>query len=145
MKRKETVITVAMAMAALEAMKRKHRIHHPEGTFDKAKRFWLSEQCGEHCHGYRKPTRNWPWSGMHHGRAVNHVAGLFGVSDLKGLRRLMRLTKGILDGIAEHYPHLHPEEFYINYLCEHVPPHNTERLDASRIRRYRTMKRKGVA
>ena len=60
---------------------RRERKAHPEGTFDKAGRWYpsTSEKC-VCCFGLRQPSRRWPYSQMTHCRTFAHVAKLMDVS-----------------------------------------------------------------
>ena len=63
-----------------EYARRQTRAEHPEGTFDKAGRFWLSEaELTDCCRAIRSPSRAHPWSQMVHGRTLKHLANLRGV------------------------------------------------------------------
>jgi hypothetical protein len=69
---------------------RQDRRKHPEGTFDKAGRWYPTE--AEHqdcCNGVRNPSRSHPYSRMTHCRSIPHVAAVFGV-DPKELRKCAR-------------------------------------------------------
>jgi len=66
--------------AASEHLKRKNRESNPAGTFDGAKRFYLSQKCAC-CASIRSPSRSFPFSEMTHGRSAEHVAYEFGVED----------------------------------------------------------------
>lgn len=80
--------------AAQEYINRRDRVSHPEGTFDRAGRFYLSEACD--CDGVREPSRHYPYSQMVHGRSAKHVASIFHVPAVE-LRRAAKL----LDAIKE--------------------------------------------
>lgn len=72
--------------AANEYLDRRDREKHPEGRFDKQRR-WLpakGEVC-ECCHGIRNPSAKWPFSYLLHCRTMGHVANLKGV-ELSRLR-----------------------------------------------------------
>lgn len=76
--------------ALKEYQARQARASHPEGTFDKAQRWYPSEN--EHqscCDAIRGPSRAWPNSLNKHCRSIEHVANLFAV-DAKELRKLAR-------------------------------------------------------
>lgn len=74
--------------AADEAYNRKHRISHPAGTFDNAGLFSLLERF-ECCKSVQRPTQERPFTEMHHGRSLVHVANLHTVSKLS-VQRLVR-------------------------------------------------------
>lgn len=65
--------------AALEYTKRKARVSHPDGWFDKAKRWYPSaaEDCGI-TSTIRTPSRGWPYSYLLAARSLQHVATLYG-------------------------------------------------------------------
>jgi len=73
--------------------RRKARLEHPRGEFDKRGRFYPSdaEKC-DCCKSVRRPTAQWPYSLMLHCRTMEHIAHLFGV-DIKDLRREIRPCK----------------------------------------------------
>lgn len=56
---------------------RKARTEHPDGTFDKAGRWYPSEEerC-ECCASVRSPSRRFPYSYMTHCRTKKHVTNL---------------------------------------------------------------------
>lgn len=74
--------------AAQDAYNRKWRLSHPEGRFDRAGRFTLTERCSC-CSAIRAPSRTYPHSEMVHGRSVIHVATRHGVPKLH-VQRLLR-------------------------------------------------------
>lgn len=71
-------------------LNRRDRLSHPVGKFDKAGRWYPSEEetC-ECCKYIRTPSRAWPYSYMTHCRTIEHVAHLYNV-DAKELRRAVR-------------------------------------------------------
>jgi len=72
--------------AAKEYVARRDRIIHPDGSFDKAGRWYpTDEETQECCEGIRSPSRAYPYSYMVHCRTIQHVAHLYGVTtaDLK--------------------------------------------------------------
>lgn len=58
--------------AVATALGLKNRRINPDGTFDKAGRFYLQTSC-PHCAGIRSPSRAFPYSSMVHGRTLKHV------------------------------------------------------------------------
>ena len=74
--------------AAHEAFRRKVRLSHPAGKFDKAGVFHLEERC-DCCEGLRRPCPARPYSEMHHARSLTHVAQLYDVPVLH-IRRLVK-------------------------------------------------------
>lgn len=57
---------------------RKQRKAHPNGTFDRAARFTLSERY-ECCAQIRTPSRAFPHTELDHGRTDKHIGTRFGV------------------------------------------------------------------
>ena len=56
---------------------RKSRREHPDGTFDKAGRWYPSEaETCECCKHIRPPSRGWPYSLMVHCRTMKHIRNL---------------------------------------------------------------------
>jgi len=51
----------------------KEREENPEGSFDKAGRFYLENKF-DCCDYIRTPSRRWPYSEMIHGRTLQHAA-----------------------------------------------------------------------
>ncbi|MFG6531576.1 MULTISPECIES: hypothetical protein [unclassified Sulfitobacter] len=74
--------------AALEAYRRRQRLSHPAGRFDKAGAFHLDEYC-DCCAGLQRSSAKRPYSEMHHARSLTHVAQLYDVPVLH-LRRLVK-------------------------------------------------------
>lgn len=66
---------------ALTWRRRVDRDEHPEGRFDNAGRFYLSEACGKHCDVVRAPSRAIPYPKMQHGRTLTHVASRAGLTE----------------------------------------------------------------
>ena len=77
-------LTSKLRRAAQEQISRQNRQTHPNGSFDKAGRFYLTERLAC-CSTIRDPTRNYPYSENTHGRSMIHVATEFGYS-LQALR-----------------------------------------------------------
>ena len=76
--------------AVVKYYARKERITHPNGYFDRAKRWYPSEGEEQNCcGGLRRPTRSFPNSLNTHCRSVKHIAQLLEV-DAKELRRLVK-------------------------------------------------------
>jgi len=77
--------------ALIEYLQRRDRESDPEGEFDRAGRWYPSdEELQECCYSIRSPSRNWPYSLLLHCRTLRHVAHLYGV-DEQELRRLARV------------------------------------------------------
>lgn len=71
---------ISSAFNALSThLSRKDRLSHPDGDFDKAKRWFpdSNEVCGC-CESIRSPSRNWPYSLLVHCRSLQHCEMLFG-------------------------------------------------------------------
>ena len=80
----------AMSRAVSTYLSRKDRRAHPDGTFDRAGRWYPSdEEYQSCCDKIRGPTRAFPYSYMTHCRTVEHVANLCGV-DARDLRQRVR-------------------------------------------------------
>jgi len=79
--------------ALQEYQNRQARASHPDGTFDKAQRWYPSEE--EHqpcCAVIRSPSRAWPYTLNKHCRSIEHVAHLYNV-DAPALRKLVRAER----------------------------------------------------
>ena len=72
---------MTVQQAAQEYNNRQSRVSHPAGTFDKAGRWYPSdnEHC-DCCDSIRGPSRAYPLSYNRHCRSRAHVANLYGVS-----------------------------------------------------------------
>ena len=80
--------------AAREYLNRRDRITHPAGSFDKAKRFTLSDdEICECCKDIRAPSRAYPFPEMVHARTAKHVASLFNV-DVTEMKRAAKKLAG---------------------------------------------------
>jgi hypothetical protein len=87
--------TDRMTEAVREYIGRKERTKHPCGTFDKAQRWYPTDDERRDCCQYiRSPTRSYPYSYMKHCRSAEHVAALYGV-DAKALKRTVRAMRKI--------------------------------------------------
>ena len=77
-------------LAAKEYIQRQNREVHPEGTFDKAGRWYpnTDEECSC-CANIRTPSRAYPLSYNKHCRSLQHVANLYDV-EVKALRKAVR-------------------------------------------------------
>jgi len=82
-----------LAAALADFLSRQDRTSNPDGTFDKAGRWYPSdsERC-DCCTAVRGPSRAYPYSYMTHCRTAAHVAKLHGVP-LADLRRAARVEK----------------------------------------------------
>ena len=87
--------------AAQEFINRRDRITHPDGNFDKARRFELSEiETCACCEGIRTPSRAFPFSMMTHARSARHIASLFNV-DVTEMKRLARRMQKEAETLSE--------------------------------------------
>lgn len=94
---KESFSEAARLKDALVCFKRRQgRTEHPEGEFDKAKRWYphgvedcTDDDCGS---DIRSPSRRFPYSLMVHCRTLRHVAWLYSV-DESALRKLNRKAR----------------------------------------------------
>ena len=94
MKKKET-FSPEVETAAREYIARQSRDTHPDGTFDRAGRWYPSEsEWCNCCTGIRSPSRAYPYSLMTHCRSAGHVAALYGV-DARDLRRAIKYVKAL--------------------------------------------------
>lgn len=78
------------AKAVETYLKRQSRTEHPDGHFDKARRWEPSgSERQECCSHIRGPSRAYPYSYMTHCRSIPHVAQLYGVREdvLRSLAR----------------------------------------------------------
>ena len=78
---------ITLLNAANEFVNRQTRRSHPEGSFDKGGRFYLRSTYD--CCSVRRPSRQFPYSQMLHGRSAEHVAHEYGVnaSDIRKIAR----------------------------------------------------------
>lgn len=78
--------------AVAEYLTRQSRLHNPKGKFDKARRWYPSEEEEQPCcKEIRSPSRARPYSLMLHCRTMKHVASLYGV----GYKELTEALKGV--------------------------------------------------
>ncbi len=86
--------------AVTEFENRQSRRVHPDGTFDKAGRWYPSdsESCGC-CDEVRGPSRSYPYSYMVHCRTAKHIANLYGV-DEKQIKKIARENRKTALAIA---------------------------------------------
>ncbi len=76
--------------AAKEYIARQERTSHPVGHFDRAGRWYPSDEEWQRCcTQIRGPSRAWPYPLLKHARSATHVAQLYGV-DVKDLRQAVR-------------------------------------------------------
>ena len=88
MSKKIIFINKKTIKAVEEFINRKTRKSHPDGSFDKAKRWEPSdnEWC-ECCKSIRTPSRRFPFSLMTHCRSIGHIAALYEV-DAGAVRKI---------------------------------------------------------
>lgn len=82
--------TEADIRAGIECAKRKSRLAHPPGTFDKAGRFYASEPFAS---PVRPPSRAYPNSHMLHARTAGHCAHVYGATPLH-VKRIVKAIEG---------------------------------------------------
>jgi hypothetical protein len=83
----------AVIPAAKQYIARRDRTEHPEGTFDKAGRWYPTVSEKLNTSAFRSPSREWPYSYMLACRSLAHVAALHGLSspdELLAVRRAVR-------------------------------------------------------
>jgi len=86
------IIDETTIKATEEYLSRKIRKSHPDGTFDKANRWYPSDlEVCECCSTVRAPSRAYPYSIMTHCRSIAHIANKYEV-DAKAIRMLSRLV-----------------------------------------------------
>ncbi len=78
--------------AVATALGLKHRKVNPDGTFDKAGRFYLQTLC-PHCADIRSPSRAYPYSAMVHGRTLKHVYHEFPLASKLTEAEFIKLAK----------------------------------------------------
>jgi len=77
-------------IAAREYLARRDRKSHPDGKFDKARRWYpAANERRACCEEIRAPSAAWPHSLNKHCRSVEHVAELYSV-DVSILRKIAR-------------------------------------------------------
>lgn len=110
--------------AALEAHRRRQRISHPAGKFDKAGVFHLEELCAC-CAGLQRSSAKRPHSEMLHARSLIHVAHLYDVPVLH-VRRLVKAFERARDFPL---PSQHAQgqlKVLLNNILQPVPPRGVE-------------------
>jgi hypothetical protein len=75
-------------IAVDEYIRRRDRLSHPDGTFDKQGRFYLSEVC-DCCKWISSSSWGYPYSQLIHRRTLKHVCTLMG-ADIKLARKELR-------------------------------------------------------
>lgn len=79
---------------------RKDRLEHPEGKFDRASRWYPSDQEEQDCcKDIRRPSRNYPYSLMLNCRTKKHIANLYEVEtkDMNVIIRSIRAAEADLN------------------------------------------------
>lgn len=85
-----TVPQSLVTTAAGVYLRRRARLEHPRGSFDRKGRWWPDD--GEEmlcCRAIRRPSRAWPYSLLWHCRSAAHVAVLYAVAPVE-VRRAAR-------------------------------------------------------
>lgn len=94
-KRNNSNTTPSLA-AAVEYINRKNRNSHPEGSFDKAGRFYPDGNDALALNqNVRAPSREWPYSYMASCRSMAHVCRMLDV-DLNVVRRLVKRIEKVM-------------------------------------------------
>jgi hypothetical protein len=75
--------------AGIAFVRRRDRIEHPPGHFDRAGRFYASERT-KSVRFCRAPSRRWPYPEMHAARTAAHCAEVFGAREVLAVRRVAR-------------------------------------------------------
>lgn len=76
--------------AARLFVSRKNRESHPQGEFDKQKRFYPNQsELQDCCSEIRRPSAAYPFSLMVHCRSAKHIANMFDVSE-KELKKIAK-------------------------------------------------------
>jgi len=116
------IIDKAVIRAVEEYLSRKDRSSHPDGTFDKARRWYPSdvEKC-KACSSIREPSRAYPFSIMTHCRSIGHIANKYQV-DAAVLRKVSgQVLRSAKDGVELSV--LEAAEIVVdknkNYIFEH--------------------------
>jgi len=94
------IVNKSVIKATKEYLSRKNRISHPEGSFDKARRWHPSdmERC-EACSTVREPSRAYPFSIMTHCRSISHIAAKYQV-DATVMKKLSgQVLRSAKDGL----------------------------------------------
>lgn len=74
-------------------LERQDRVSHPDGSFERDRRFFPSDaEWQPCCNSVSAPTKGFPFSLMVHCRSVGHVAALFGV-DASAIRKAARAAR----------------------------------------------------
>jgi len=69
------VVNNKVIQATEEYLNRKTRKSHPDGKFDKSRRWYPSDkEACEDCYTVREPSRSFPYSIMTHCRSIGHIA-----------------------------------------------------------------------
>ena len=96
--------TLERVQAAFRAqarwLRRKERTEHPDGTFDKAGRWYPSadEDCDDYTSHTRTPSRAWPNTYNHAARSLEHCEAL---EDANHDDVLLMRRAGVLDALDE--------------------------------------------
>jgi len=88
---KMTLYQFAVIIAANEYADLRDRVTNPDGSFDKAGR-WYPDNYQDCCSAIRSPSRAHPYSLMTHCRTAAHVAETWGV-DPKDVKKVAKTIK----------------------------------------------------
>lgn len=81
---------------------RRDRDEHPDGSTDKGGRWYPSasekQAC---CRGIRQPSRDYPWTLMHHCRTADHIAEMW-AADAQQIRRISRVISALVGDGTEY-------------------------------------------
>ena len=85
--------------AARQYLRRKHRLEHPDGSFDRGGRWYPSESEEQPCCAFiRAPTRGYPYSYLLHCRTAEHISWLRNVLKTSAVRRRARELEATVEG-----------------------------------------------
>jgi len=91
-----TSFSLELLAAARQYIRRQNRDEHPDGSFDRAMRWYpagLTERC-ECCESVRSPSRAHPYSLLVHCRSGKHISQMHDVSE----KELMQCVRAIRRG-----------------------------------------------
>jgi hypothetical protein len=92
--------TLADLNAGIAFVRRRDRIEHSPGRFDRGGRFCASERTRAVL-SCRAPSRRWPWPEMHAARTAAHYAEVFGARAALAVRRVARALDLAASGASD--------------------------------------------